>query len=87
MEQSMQMRDATPRADGVVDFDDFYLAEAAGQVRRASLLTGSDEVANDIVHTVLVAMYERWDSIDDPGPYLNRAVLNRCRDSGRRRIE
>jgi DNA-directed RNA polymerase specialized sigma24 family protein len=30
-------------------------------------------------------MYQRWDTITDPGPYLNRAVLNGCRDVGRRR--
>ncbi len=81
----MRMSDVPVCSGAVVDFDAFYGAEAAGQVRRAALLTGSDEVANDVVHTVLVAMYERWESIGEPGPYLNRAVLNRCRDVGRRR--
>jgi RNA polymerase sigma factor (sigma-70 family) len=50
------------------------------------LLVGSDEAANDVVHDALTAMYRRWDTITDPGPYLNRAVLNGCRDVGRRRV-
>lgn len=66
-------------------FSDFYRAEHAGQVRRAALLVGSDETANDVVHDALAAIYQRWDTIIDPGPYLNRAVLNGCRDIGRRR--
>lgn len=66
------------------DFEAFYRAEAPGQVRRAALLVGSDDAANDIVHDALSAMYRRWDRIADPGPYLNRAVLNGCRDRGRR---
>ena len=66
-------------------FSDFYRAEHAGQVRRAALLVGSDETANDVVHDAMTAMYQRWDMITDPGPYLNRAVLNGCRDVGRRR--
>lgn len=66
------------------DFTVFYRAEAPGQIRRAALLTGSDETANDVVHDALAAMYRRWGEIADPGPYLNRAVLNGCRDRGRR---
>lgn len=66
-------------------FTDFYRAEHAGQVRRAALLVGSDETANDVVHDAFAAMYRRWEAITDPGPYLNRAVLNGCRDIGRRR--
>ena len=66
-------------------FSNFYRAEQPGQVRRAALLVGSDATANDIVHDALTAMYQRWDTITDPGPYLNRAVLNGCRQVGRRR--
>ncbi len=64
-------------------FEVFYERELAAQVRRAKLLIGSDETANDVVHDAFTAMYERWDSIREPGPYLNRAVLNRCRDRAR----
>lgn len=66
-------------------FAAFYRAELDGQVRRAYLLLGSDEQANDVVHDAFVAVYRRWGRLREPGPYLNRAVLNRCRDVGRRR--
>ena len=65
-------------------FAELYRAEAVGQVRRAALLVGSAELANDLVHDAFVELYRRWEDIDRPGPYLNRAVLNRCRDAGRR---
>lgn len=64
-------------------FASFYRRELDGQVRRAKLLVGSDEVANDVVHEAFTAMCGRWDSIREPGPYLNRAVLNGCRDRAR----
>jgi RNA polymerase sigma factor (sigma-70 family) len=64
-------------------FADFYRAELPGQVRRAALMTGSREQAHDLVHDAFVEVFRRWSDLDHPGPYLNRAVLNRCRDAGR----
>lgn len=66
-------------------FAGFYEDELAGQVRRAALLTGSPETGHDLVHDAFVEVYRRWDDLRDPGPYLSRAVLNRCRDHARRR--
>lgn len=66
-------------------FGDFYRRELDGQVRRAALLLGSDELANDVVHDAFVAVYQRWESLDEPGPYLNVTVLNGCRGIHRRR--
>ena len=68
-----------------VAFGEFYRRELDGQVRRAALLLGSDELANDVVHDAFVALYRRWDTVADPGPYLNVAVLNGCRGVHRRR--
>jgi DNA-directed RNA polymerase specialized sigma24 family protein len=42
------------------DFDSFYRAEVLGQVRRAALLVGSDDAANDIVQEAFANMYRRW---------------------------
>jgi RNA polymerase sigma factor (sigma-70 family) len=67
------------------EFAAFYLHEHDRQVRRVCLLLGSEEVAHDIVHDAFVAIYRRWDDIDQPGPYLNRTVLNACRDHARHR--
>ena len=65
------------------DFTAFYTAEMSGQVRRAALLLGSADQANDVVHDAFTEVFRRWEHLEEPGPYLNRAVLNRCRDVAR----
>lgn len=65
-------------------FVHLYEHEHAIQVRRAALLVGDVEAAHDIVHDAFVDVFRRWSSIEDAGPYLGRAVLNGCRDHGRR---
>ena len=72
-----------PRTDA--GFEVFYRREQAGQVRRAALIVGSTQQANDLVHDAFIAVYRRWSLVDDPGAYLNRCVLNACRDALRRR--
>jgi RNA polymerase sigma factor (sigma-70 family) len=76
-----------PSAGGAGAGDAFvalYERELGLQVRRAALLVGSQETAHDLVHDAFVELYRRWDDVRDPGPYLGRAVLNRCRDHARR---
>ncbi len=65
-------------------FAALYERELGLQVRRAALLVGSEETAHDLVHDAFVELYRRWEDVRDPGPYLGRAVLNRCRDHARR---
>ena len=65
-------------------FATFYEQEHGQQVRRAFLLTGSDEVANDVVHDAFVALLPRYEQLEHPGSYLSQTVLNRCRDLSRR---
>jgi RNA polymerase sigma factor (sigma-70 family) len=65
-------------------FGAFYEAECDQQVRRAFLIVGSADMANDVVHDAFIAVYQRWGEIESPGPYLNRVVLNGCRDVCRR---
>ena len=65
-------------------FERFYRAELPGQVQRAALLLGSSASANDAVHDAFIAVFTRWSELSEPGPYLNRCVLNRCRDLQRR---
>ncbi len=67
------------------EFTALYRAEHERQVRRAYLLLGDGEDANDVVHEAMVSLYRQWDTVLNPGGYLNRAVLNGCRDHGRRR--
>jgi RNA polymerase sigma factor (sigma-70 family) len=66
------------------EFRAVYEREHAGQVRRAALLLRSTEQAHDVVHDAMVELYLRWDTIEQPGAYLSRVVLNRCRDATRR---
>src|SRR4051812_37188353 len=66
-------------------FSEFYRREFAVQVRRAALLVGSDEVAHDIVQNAFIGLYRRWGTLDSPGGYLSRSVVNGCRDAARRR--
>ncbi len=54
------------------------------QVRRAFLLTRSNEQANDVVHDAMVGVVRQWGELENPAAYLNRAVINRCRDVARR---
>jgi RNA polymerase sigma factor (sigma-70 family) len=70
--------------DEAPGFAEFYAAELDRQVRRAFLMVGSNELANDIVHDAMVEVYRRWEQLERPAAYLNRAVLNGCRDVGRR---
>lgn len=53
-------------------------------VRLAYLLTGSAGEAEDVVQDAVVAASRHWASIDDPTPYLKRAVVNRARSAHRR---
>ena len=71
--------------DAETEFTALYRQEHDRQVRRAFLLLGDSEAANDVVHEAMVSVFRRWSGIDDPAAYLNRAVLNGCRDAGRRR--
>jgi DNA-directed RNA polymerase specialized sigma24 family protein len=74
-----------PVAEPADSFATFYEAEVARQVRSATLILGSRQAAQDVVHDVFTELYRRWDGgIADPGPYVQRAVVNRCRDALRR---
>ena len=68
-----------------VEFADFYARELPLQVRRACLLVHSAETANDIVHDAMIEVFKRWDDLREPGAFVNRAVINRCRDLARRK--
>jgi RNA polymerase sigma factor (sigma-70 family) len=65
------------------DFRAFYEREHSVQVRRAFLLVGSNEQANDVVHDSMIGVLKRWDHLESPGGYLNRSVINGCRDVAR----
>ena len=56
----------------------------APMVRLATLLLGSQALAEEIVQDCFVRLLPRYDAIREPVPYLRRAVVNGCRSAGRR---
>ncbi len=79
--RSIQLSDES----AAVEFEAFYDSEIDRQVRRAVLLLGSNDAANDVVHDAFIEVFKRWAELDDPGPYLHQTVLNRCRGVHRSR--
>jgi RNA polymerase sigma-70 factor (sigma-E family) len=67
-------------------FDAFYRASNARMVRLAWLLVGSRAVAEDLVHDAFLAVFQRWETIDNPGGYLRQTVVNLCLSWQRRRF-
>ena len=64
---------------------ELYRREYRSMVRLAHLITGSNEVAEDLVQDSFVRLYHRWGKVDQPGAYLRMTVINRCRSWHRRR--
>ena len=54
-------------------------------VRLAWLLVGSRPAAEDVVHDAFLAVHQRWESVDNPGGYLRRTVVNQAVRTQRRR--
>jgi RNA polymerase sigma factor (sigma-70 family) len=52
-------------------------------VRLAHLLTGSPELAEDVVHDAFAACAGRWSTLEVPEAYLRRAVTNQARRAAR----
>ena len=61
-----------------------YEARYRDLVRLAYLLTGSVEVAEEIVQDAFVAARSSWGNVREPFAYLRSAVVNRTRTWGRR---
>lgn len=65
--------------------DRLYQAEYLPMLRLARLLTGSTEIAEELVQDAFVAIFRRLGKIDNPGAYLRRTVVNNCHSELRRR--
>ena len=70
-----------------------FHAERDGLVRMATLMVGSAAIAEEVVQDAFAGVAPRWESIDQPGAYLRRSVVNGCaqvlrrRDAERRAID
>jgi RNA polymerase sigma factor (sigma-70 family) len=65
-------------------FDAVYQRERQPMLRLAYLLVGSTEAAEDLVHDAFIELYQRWETVDAPGAYVRRAVVNRSMSWHRR---
>lgn len=64
-------------------FAGFYAGEVAAALRLAWLLTHDHDVSRDVVQDAFTAMFERFDQIDRPLPYLRRSIVNGVRQRAR----
>lgn len=62
-----------------------YGASAEGLTRLAAMLLGTRAEGEEVVHDAFLAVADRGDDVDDLGPYVRRAVVNRCYGVLRRR--
>ena len=85
MKRAESLAEPDPFAAHGESFEEFYRHEhsAQGASSRRALILG-DDTANDVVHDAFTTLFARWASVSAPGPYLQRMVLNGCRDHARR---
>lgn len=73
--------------------DALFRAERDGLLRMATLMVGSAAIAEEVVQDAFAGLGPRWESIDKPGAYVRRSVVNGCaqvlrrRDAERRAID
>ena len=67
-------------------FEEAYREHRLALLRLAYLMSGSHDVSEDAVQSVFTSAHDRWDLIENPLPYLKRAVVNVVKDGQRRRL-
>jgi RNA polymerase sigma-70 factor (ECF subfamily) len=70
-----------------LSFEAFFQAEARTLFRRLCAVTGNSAEAEEIMQDAFLALWERWDRVDeiqDPTGYLYRTAMNVFRKRGRR---
>ena len=85
------MREA-PTGGAFTGTELLYRAHFSALMRVAFVLTGSNEVAEDVVHDVFLRCAGRLGDVDNPAAYLRVSVVNACRSHQRhmavsRRVE
>jgi RNA polymerase sigma-70 factor (sigma-E family) len=68
------------------DFTEFVAGSARRLLRTAFLLTGDEQIAQDILQTALERAYRRWGRVrrsDQPEAYVRRMIVNAATDAWR----
>jgi RNA polymerase sigma-70 factor (sigma-E family) len=73
-----------PQGPGKLGFTELYLEHHDRLVRLAFVLTGSREIAEDVVQDSFVRLYNRWGAADHPDRYVRQIVVNECHSHHRR---
>jgi RNA polymerase sigma factor (sigma-70 family) len=78
----------TARAPAIeaAGFHEVYQAHYASLVRLATVTTGNQPAAEDLVQEAFAEYYRRGEEIVAAVPYLRRAVISRCTSWHRRRM-
>ena len=76
----------TERQAPALGFEEAYRDHRLALLRLAYLMSGSHDVSEDAVQSVFTSAHDRWDQIENPLPYLKRAVVNVVKDGQRRRL-
>jgi RNA polymerase sigma factor (sigma-70 family) len=75
-------------ADRAVEFEpsfvELYRDLQVPMIRLACALTGSESLAQDLVHDVFIRIHAHWERIEHPRSYIRAAVVNACRSASRR---
>lgn len=67
-------------------FEEAYREHRLARLRLTYLVSGSHDVSQDAVQSVFTSAHDRWDQIENPLPYLERALVNVVKDGQRRRL-
>lgn len=64
---------------------EIYERRAVDFVRLAYLLTGNRAAAEELTHDVFIATHAAWTRVEQPEPYVRKALVNACHSWFRRR--
>ena len=74
-----------PAGSTTASASDLFRVEFAPMVRLATLMTGSQHVAEELVMDAFARVAPRIDELDRPGAYLRTSVVNAARSHQRQR--
>jgi len=65
-------------------FEELYVSSYQSLERLAFVLTGSNEISEDLVQDCFVRLHRHYDRLDTPDRYAKQAVVNACRSHFRK---
>jgi RNA polymerase sigma-70 factor (ECF subfamily) len=73
------------RVRTMADLERLYQEERVAMVRLAHLLTGSVSLAEEVVQEAFISVYKNRGTVQQPGAYLRKSVINGSYGGARRR--